>query len=35
MLQRVSDRWNEYGFTGPSPVAEMIGRLTRPQAKKK
>jgi len=35
MLQRVSDRWNEYGFTGPSPVSEMIGRLTRPQVKKK
>ena len=35
MLQQVSDRWNEYGFTGASPVAEMIGRLTRPQVKKK
>jgi 4-hydroxy-3-polyprenylbenzoate decarboxylase len=30
----VSDRWNQYGFTGPSPVAGMINRLTRPEAKK-
>jgi 4-hydroxy-3-polyprenylbenzoate decarboxylase len=34
MLQRVSDRWNEYGFEGSSPVAEMINRLTRPEVKK-
>ena len=35
MLQKVSDRWNEYGFSGASPVADMIGRLTRPEVKKK
>jgi 4-hydroxy-3-polyprenylbenzoate decarboxylase len=34
MLQKVSDRWNEYGFAGSSPVAGMIHRLTRPEAKK-
>jgi phenylphosphate carboxylase beta subunit len=34
VLQRVSDRWNEYGFSGSSPVADMIGRLTRPPDKK-
>jgi 4-hydroxy-3-polyprenylbenzoate decarboxylase len=34
MLQKVSDRWNEYGFEGSSPVAGMIHRLTRPEAKK-
>ena len=34
VLQKVSDRWNEYGFTGPSPVAGMITRLTRPEVKK-
>ena len=28
MLQRVSDRWSEYGFGGSSPVADMIVRLT-------
>ena len=32
MLQRVSDRWSEYGFPGSSPVADMINRLTRPEA---
>ncbi|CAG4883260.1 3-polyprenyl-4-hydroxybenzoate carboxy-lyase [Georgfuchsia toluolica] len=31
VLKKVSDRWNEYGFTGASPVAEMIDRLTRPE----
>ena len=35
MLQKVSDRWNDYGFVGASPVADMIGRLTRPEVKKK
>ena len=34
VLQKVSDRWNEYGFAGTSPVAGMINRLTRPEAKK-
>jgi phenylphosphate carboxylase beta subunit len=34
VLQTVSDRWNEYGFAGPSPVAGMINRLTRPEVKK-
>jgi 4-hydroxy-3-polyprenylbenzoate decarboxylase len=32
MLQRVSDRWSDYGFDGSSPVAGMINRLTRPEA---
>jgi len=31
----VSDRWNEYGFAGSSPVAGMINRLTRPEVKGK
>ena len=35
VLQKVSDRWNEYGFAGASPVAGMINRLTRPEAPKK
>jgi len=35
VLQKVSDRWNEYGFKGSSPVADMINRLTRPEAPKK
>jgi 4-hydroxy-3-polyprenylbenzoate decarboxylase len=35
VLQKVSDRWNEYGFTGGSPVAEMITRLTKPEPVKK
>jgi 4-hydroxy-3-polyprenylbenzoate decarboxylase len=35
VLQKVSDRWNEYGFQGGSPVADMIPRLTRPEVKKK
>jgi 4-hydroxy-3-polyprenylbenzoate decarboxylase len=35
VLQKVSDRWNEYGFKGSSPVADMIPRLTRPEAPKK
>ena len=34
MLQRVSERWNEYGFAGASPVAGMIDRLTRPEVTK-
>src|SRR5450759_5097034 len=34
VLQKVSDRWNEYGFGGTSPVAGMINRLTRPEVKK-
>ena len=34
VLQKVSDRWNEYGFPGTSPVAGMINRLTRPEVKK-
>jgi len=32
VLQKVSDRWNQYGFTGSSPVATMINRLTRPKS---
>ncbi|MCL5044441.1 MAG: phenylphosphate carboxylase subunit beta [Deltaproteobacteria bacterium] len=32
VLQKVSERWNEYGFAGSSPVAQMIDRLTRPAA---
>jgi hypothetical protein len=35
VLQKVSDGWNGYGFTGGSPVAEMIPRLTRPEVIKK
>ncbi len=35
VLQRVSDRWNEYGFEGTSPVSNMIDRLTRPEPVKK
>jgi 4-hydroxy-3-polyprenylbenzoate decarboxylase len=35
VLQKVSDRWNDYGFKGASPVADMIPRLTRPEAPKK
>jgi len=35
VLQKVSDRWNEYGFAGSSPVAGMINRLTRPEVKGK
>jgi 4-hydroxy-3-polyprenylbenzoate decarboxylase len=35
VLQKVSDRWNDYGFDGGSPVAEMIPRLTRPETAKK
>ena len=34
VLQKVSDRWSDYGFKGASPVADMIGRLTRPEVKK-
>ncbi len=34
VLQKVSDRWNEYGFDGTSPVAGLIDRLTRPEVKK-
>ena len=36
-LQKVSSRWNDYGFDGTSPVSAMIDRLTRPvpPAKKK
>ena len=35
VLERVSKRWNEYGFAGASPVAGMVDRLTRPVAVKK
>ena len=35
VLQKVSDRWNEYGFSGASPVADMITRLTKPVVGKK
>jgi phenylphosphate carboxylase beta subunit len=35
VLQKVSERWNEYGFQGASPVAGMIDRLTRPVVKAK
>lgn len=35
VLQKVSDRWNQYGFAGTSPVAGMINRLTRPEVVKK
>ena len=35
VLQKVSDRWNEYGFEGNSPVADMIDRLTKPEPVKK
>ena len=35
VLQKVSDRWNDYGFDGNSPVADMIDRLTRPEPLKK
>lgn len=34
VLTKVSERWNEYGFEGASPVADMIDRLTRPVVKK-
>jgi phenylphosphate carboxylase beta subunit len=34
MLQKVSTRWNEYGFQGASPVAGMIDRLSKPEVKK-
>ena len=35
VLQKVSDRWNEYGFEGSSPVADMIDRLVKPEPIKK
>jgi 4-hydroxy-3-polyprenylbenzoate decarboxylase len=35
VLTKVSQRWNEYGFEGTSPVADMIDRLTRPVSKAK
>ncbi len=35
VLQQVSDRWNDYGFGGTSPVADMIDRLTRPEPQTK
>jgi hypothetical protein len=35
VLTKVSNRWNEYGFKGTSPVADMIDRLTKPSAVKK
>lgn len=35
VLTKVSGRWNEYGFDGASPVADMIDRLTRPVSKSK
>ena len=31
VLEKVSSRWNEYGFEGSSPVADMIDRLTKPR----
>jgi len=31
VLQKVTDRWNEYGFEGKSPVADMIDRLVKPE----
>jgi phenyl-phosphate phosphatase/carboxylase subunit beta len=31
VLEKVSNRWNEYGFEGGSPVASMIDRLTKPK----
>lgn len=31
VLQKVSDRWNEYGFEGTSPVEGLIDSLTRPE----
>jgi UbiD family decarboxylase len=34
VLQKVSNRWNDYGFPGASPVADMVDRLTRPVQKK-
>ena len=34
VLEKVSQRWSEYGFKGASPVADMIPRLTRPEIKK-
>lgn len=34
VLGKVSDRWNEYGFDGTSPVADMIDRLCRPAVEK-
>ena len=33
VLEKVSKRWQEYGFKGASPVADMIPRLTRPEIK--
>ncbi|MCC7411766.1 MAG: phenylphosphate carboxylase subunit beta [Gammaproteobacteria bacterium] len=35
VLTRVSNRWNEYGFEGRSPVGDMIDRLARPVEAKK
>ena len=35
VLTKVSQRWNEYGFAGASPVADMIDRLTKPVVKAK
>ncbi|MFZ1882391.1 MAG: phenylphosphate carboxylase subunit beta [Rhodoplanes sp.] len=35
VLTKVSGRWNEYGFAGASPVADMIDRLTKPVSKSK
>jgi 4-hydroxy-3-polyprenylbenzoate decarboxylase len=34
MLQKVSTRWNDYGFSGASPVAGMIDRLSKPEVRK-
>ena len=31
MLRTVSERWNDYGFKGESPVARMLGQLTKRQ----
>ncbi len=35
ILQKVSDRWNEYGFEGGSPIDNMIDRLVKPEPPKK
>ena len=35
VLQKVTERWNEYGFEGTSPVANMIDRLVKPEPIKK
>lgn len=35
VLQKVSARWNEYGFEGGSPIDNMIDRLVKPEPLKK